>query len=500
MRGANIYRDIAERTGGEIYIGVVGPVRSGKSSFIKKFMECAVLPNIENSYDRQRASDELPQSAGGRTVMTTEPKFVPDEAVTVSIDGDTHMKVKLIDCVGYLIPGILGDTEDGEVRLVNTPWSDSPVPFSVAAETGTRRVIEEHSTIGVLVTCDGSFGEIPRESYIEAEGRVAAELTELGKPFAIVLNSSRPESPEAEALAMELEAKYDAPVALMNVLNTDTLDVEGILRLIIPEFPLRCINVELPKWIGVLESGHSLKSALMESITYALEGVVRVGDAVMFKDKLAEKAAQETGEEPCEIVAELKELDMGSGTAVTELRLPDRLFYRTMGEVTGLDISSEAELLSTLKALAAVKREYDKYASALDSVTEHGYGIVMPEQEELTLYEPELVRQSGGYGIRIRAAAPSIHMIRANVETELSPIVGTQQQSEELVEYLTGASAEAPEGIWNVNLFGKTVYELVSDGLRGKVSHLTDDAKARLGETISRVINEGAGGLICIIL
>lgn len=500
---ANIYRDISERTGGEIYIGVVGPVRTGKSTFIKKFMEELVLPNIEGDYDKKRATDEMPQSAGGRTVMTTEPKFVPDEAVTISMDDGTVMKVKMIDCVGYLVPGILGDTEEGETRMVHTPWSEEPMPFEKAAETGTRKVIAEHSTIGILVTSDGSVGELPRENYIEAEERVAGELSELGKPFAVILNSAHPDSQEAVALAMELERKYAAPVALLNCLDTDASDIEEILKMIIPEFPIREISVELPAWTGVLDTGHWLRGVMSDGIMSSLAGVTKAEDINSFRKTLAEKISEglaENTETGSAATAEIAEINMGTGCAKVEIRLPDELFYRIIGDMTGIEMSGEADLLATLRSLSQVKREYDRFAEAIDAVNETGYGIVMPEMEDLTLDEPEIVKQSGGYGIRLRATAPSIHMIRAGIETELNPIVGTEQQSEELVRYLLEEFEGDPGGIWNTNLFGKSIYELVNEGLHSKLDHMPQDAREKFGETLSKVINEGSQGLICIIL
>lgn len=497
----SIYADIAERTNGEIYIGVVGPVRCGKSTFIKKFMETTVIPNIEGEYERQRARDELPQSAGGRTVMTSEPKFVPDEAVEIHIGDSATMKVKMIDCVGYLIPGILGDTEDGEARRVHTPWQDEPLPFEDAAEMGTRRVIEDHSTIGILVTCDGSFGEIPRENYVEAEERIAGELKSLGKPFAIVLNSSSPESPEAEELAVSLENKYKAPVALVNCLDLNDEDIAGILELIVREFPVREITVEMPVWTGVLDGYHWLRRALTESISSAAAGISKVGDVSAFKDSLERGINSELEERGGEsAAAAVSSVDMGRGSASVKIKLPECLLYKIIGEMTGISMSSEAEMLSALRSLSEMKREYDRFVEAIDDVNEKGYGIVMPTPDDLTLDEPEIVKQAGGYGVRLRASAPSIHMIKAGIETELNPIVGTEQQSEELVKFLLDEFKENPQSIWDTNLFGKSIYELVNEGLHAKLEHMPDDAREKLGETLSKVINEGASGLICIIL
>ena len=497
----SIYADIAERTNGEIYIGVVGPVRCGKSTFIKKFMETTVIPNIEGEYDRQRTRDELPQSAGGKTVMTSEPKFVPDEAVEINLGDAVSMKVKMIDCVGYLIPGILGDTEDGEVRQVHTPWNEEAMPFDAAAEMGTRRVIEDHSTIGILVTCDGSFGEIPRENYEEAEERVAGELKSFGKPFAIVLNSATPESPEAEELAVSLENKYKAPVALVNCLDLNDEDIAGILELIVREFPVREIVVDMPGWTGVLEGYHWLRRTLTDSISSAVSGITRVGDVSAFRDALERGINAELEERGGESGAvTVSGVDMGRGSATLNVKLPDRLFYRIIGEMTGIAMSSEAEMLSALRSLSEMKREYDRFAEAIDAVNEKGYGIVMPTADDLTLDEPEIVKQAGGYGVRLRASAPSIHMIKAGIEAELNPIVGTEQQSEELVKFLLDEFKEDPQSIWDTNLFGKSIYELVNEGLHAKLEHMPDDAREKLGETLAKVINEGATGLICIIL
>ncbi len=493
---ANIYRDISSRTSGEIYIGVVGPVRSGKSTLVRRFMDQLVLPMITNDYDRQRTLDELPQSAGGKTVMTTEPKFVPDEAVTVCVDGVSEMKVKLIDCVGYLIPGVLGDTENGEMRLVNTPWRDEPMPFDQAAEAGTRKVIAEHSTVGLLVTTDGSIGEIPRENYVEAEERVAKELSELGKPFAVILNSKDPSSPEAEALAEQLEEKYSAPVALLNCTEIDREDMEEVLKLLIPEFPIRELTLSMPRWMGVLDGEHWLRESVLSAVREAVADTRKMGDVSSFRKKLSASLPERCGSAS----ASLSAIDMGTGAAELSLDLPSELFYKVIGETTGLEIADESELLSTMRSLAAVKRDYDRFATAIDEVNEKGYGIVMPDLEDMTLDEPQIVKQSGSYGVKLRATAPSIHMIRADIETELSPVVGTEQQSEELVKFILEEFEEDPSAIWNTNLFGRSIYELVNEGLHAKLEHMPEDAREKIGETLGRVINEGAAGLVCIIL
>ncbi len=503
MTNADIYRDIAARTGGDIYIGVVGPVRTGKSTFIKKFMETAVIPNIQGEHDRIRARDELPQSAGGRTVMTTEPKFIPDEAVQIQVGECGRVNVRMIDCVGYMVSEAIGNTENGAVRMVQTPWSDEPLPFEEAAQIGTRKVIDEHSTIGILVTTDGSFGDIPRENYIEAEERVARELTAIGKPFAVILNSAAPASPEAEKLAMELEEKYKAPVALVNCTSIDGEDIAHILRMVLMEFPLREIFVHMPVWMSALEADHWLRSAAADAVLRTARPMRKMGDAAeTYAEALAaavtESIAAGGGEGKAAV--RLKEMDLATGRVDADITMPEGLYYRIIGEMTGIEMESERDLISALRALTEAKRAYDKYAEAIRELDENGYGIVMPDVDSLTLEEPEIVRQAGGYGVRLRASAPSIHMIRASIETELNPVVGTEQQSEELVKNLLRDFEEDPKQIWESNLFGKSLYELVNDGLHAKLSHMPPDARLKLGETLSRIINEGSGGLICIIL
>ncbi|MBQ7474824.1 MAG: stage IV sporulation protein A [Clostridia bacterium] len=498
-----IYKDIGERTGGDIYVGVVGPVRSGKSTFIKKFMESAVIPNIADESERKRATDETPQSAAGKTVMTTEPKFVPDEAVTLTLGDGAELRVKMIDCVGFLIPGVMGDTEDGETRMVLTPWSDEPLPFEKAAEEGTERVIRDHSTVAVLVTSDGSFGELPREAFVAAEEKAVRELRECGKPFAVVLNSAEPDSKRAEELALSLEEKYSAPTALVSCVDLNEDDVGEIMKLILSEFPLREIELTFPEWTGALDGTHWLKKAFSESISECAADGIRAGEAADFASRLSDAIGVRTeasSEKDAKASAKVERVDMGEGKCRVSVDLPDTLFYEIIEEVTGVGVSSEADLFTALRTLSGVKREYDKFAAAIDEVTEKGYGIVMPDQDDLTLDEPQIVKQAGGYGLKLRAAAPSIHLIRAGIETELNPIVGTEQQSEELVRFLLDEFEDDPRGIWDTNLFGKSIYELVNEGLHAKLDNLPDDAREKFGQTLSKVINEGSHGLICIIL
>ncbi len=488
----SIYKDISERTGGDIYIGVVGPVRSGKSTFIKRFMQTVVLPNIEDGYSKERARDEMPQSAAGKTVMTTEPKFVPDEAVNIRIDNNISMRVKMIDCVGYIVSEALGTLENGQQRMVNTPWQNEPMPFVEAAEYGTEKVIKDHSTIGMMITTDGTIGEISRESYIPAEERVVAELKAIGKPFAIVLNSAHPTSDESIALAYELEEKYKAPVALVNCLELDFEDISHILELVLHEFPVAQINFELPSWITALESVHPIKCALKESVSLFADKINKIGDinnaTAVFNDNEYIKAF------------EIPEINLGNGNAEIKFKFPDELYYSVLSELSGFDIDNERQLIELLKELSVMRSQYERVSEALAMAEEKGYGIVMPTIDELRLEEPEIVKQNGGYGVRLRASAQSIHMIRANIETEISPIVGTEQQSEELVKYMLKEFESEPGKIWNSNMFGKSLYELVNEGLHTKLEHMPDESRTKIAETLERIINEGSNGLICILL
>ncbi|MGN1096154.1 MAG: stage IV sporulation protein A [Eubacteriales bacterium] len=489
---SNIYRDIATRTSGDIYIGVVGPVRTGKSTFIKKFMETLIVPNIENEYDKKRAKDEMPQSAAGKTVMTTEPKFIPDEAVNVVLDGGEEFSCKMIDCVGYIVPEALGNYENGEVRMVMTPWSDESMPFDRAAEIGTEKVIREHATIGVLVTCDGSFGEIPRENYEAAEARVANELHEINKPFVIVLNSAHPESADAVNLALELEKKYKAPVALVNCLELDKEDIGHILALVLTEFPVSEIRVNFPPFVSSLETSHPIYKSIYDTVFECAKNIHVMGD-------ISKCFAEATLNENIKTAA-VSRLDLGTGNAEISIIAKDGLFYRLISDITGFEVNDDKELMDMLSVLAEAKKKYDKVASAIEEVNATGYGIVVPDIYDLKLEEPEIVKKSGGYGVRLRASAPSIHMIRADIKTEVSPIVGTEAQSEELVNFLLQEFETDPQKIWETNMLGKSLYELVNEGLHTKLSHMPEDARARLSETLQRVINEGAGGLVCIIL
>ncbi|MBE6714462.1 MAG: stage IV sporulation protein A [Ruminococcaceae bacterium] len=502
MEAQKIYRDIAGRTGGDVYIGVVGPVRSGKSTFIKSFMETAVIPNISGTYDQKKARDELPQSADGKTVMTAEPKFIPDEAIDVSFGEGAGMKIRMIDCVGYLIPDALGMTEDGEERMVKTPWSDEAIPFEKAAEQGTEKVIREHSTVAMLVTCDGTFGDIQRENYIAAEERVVNELKEIGKPFVLILNSKDPDSPEAESLAMSLEEKYKCPVALVNCLSLDNGDIESILEMLLYEFPVTEIKVSLPKWICALPNDYSLYSTVIESIKKSSGGVKHLSDVRAFTDmlsnELSKKICEETGERGTTV--SIRSCDLSNGKAQIDVSLPDALYYNIICDLTGLCISDPSQLISVLLDLNAAQKELEKYKEAIEQLDEDGYGIVMPKMQNLILEEPEIIKTAGSYGVCLKAKAQSVHMIRADIETEISPIVGTQEQADEIIRRLIAEYEDDPQKLWESNIFGKSLYELVNDGLHTKIAHLSKESREKLSETLSRIVNESSNGLICILV
>ena len=492
MGSYNIYHDIANRTGGDIYIGVVGPVRTGKSTLIKKFMETLVLPNIDDEFSKERTRDEMPQSAAGKTVMTTEPKFIPNEAVEIQLDGNATLKVKMIDCVGYIVPGALGHVEDGQPRMVMTPWSEKEMPFEQAAEIGTKKVINEHSTIGFLVTTDGTVGDLPRESYADTEKRVVDELKAINKPFVIILNSAKPDSDEAIALALDLEKNYGIPVALVNCLELDEEDIKKILELVLLEFPIREMRFQIPKWVHALSDDHALKKQIYDGILSKAEGITRVGEI--------KKTYQDVPEDEFGTNIAVKNIDLAQGRADLVVDIPETLFYKVLGEETGFVIEDEESLINIMTDLAEVKKNYDKISDALRQVSETGYGIVTPSIDDLTLEEPEIVKQAGGYGVKLRASAPSIHMIKANIQTEVNPIVGSEKQSEDMVKFLLKEFEEDPKKIWESNMFGKSLHELVNEGLNAKLSHMPYEARLKLADTLQKIINEGSGGLICIIL
>ncbi|HRU96231.1 MAG TPA: stage IV sporulation protein A [Ruminococcus sp.] len=488
----DIYSNIAERTGGDIYIGVVGPVRTGKSTFIKRFMESLVIPNITSEFMRERAVDELPQSAAGRTIMTTEPKFIPEEAVEVSLGSGASFNVRLIDCVGYIVPSSIGYIENEAPRMVMTSWFDEEIPFNMAAEIGTQKVISDHSTIGLVVTTDGTISDIPRQEYEECEERVIRELKELGKPFVVVLNTVNPSSPEAKQLAAELSDKYDTKVIPINATGLDEGDIRDIMREILYSFPVREINIRAPRWINSLEKGHWLRSEILDCIRDAAKDIKLVREA--------ENAAAAMSDCPHIISATVSSIDLGKGVVTISAELDSSLFYKILGEATGIEIESEGDLMPLLMELNDIKKKYSRIAPALEEVEATGYGIVMPELEELTLEEPKIIKQGGKYGVKLKAAAPSIHLMKANINTTVSPIVGTEKQSEELVMYLLDGFDDDPTKIWESNIFGKSLHELVNEGLHNKLYKMPVDARMKLQETLERVINDGCSGLICFIL
>ncbi len=492
MTETNIYRDIMNRTDGDIYIGVVGPVRTGKSTFIKRFMESLVLPNIDNEFAKERAIDEMPQSAGGKTVMTTEPKFIPEDAINVTLGDNVELRVKMVDCVGYIVPDAIGHIEDGKERLVNTPWSSEAMPFTKAAEIGTKKVITEHSTIGMVITTDGSFTDIPRENYIKAEERVIEQLKSINKPFAIVLNSATPQSPSTVELANKLEEKYGAPVALVNCMMLDAEDIRSIMEMILLEFPISEISLDLPRWIMALEDDHWIVSSINESVLEAASEITKTGDVKPCFEKLIDNDYIS--------YVHIDKIDLGKGSACLHIDLKSDLYYRIISELTDLDINDEESLISTIIKLSATKKKYDRIEGALRDVDSTGYGIVAPDIDDLNFEEPEIIKQANGYGVKLRANAPSLHIIKANIETEINPVVGTEQQSEDLIRYLLREYEEDPKAIWGSNIFGKTMHELVNEGLNSKLENMPEDARTKLSETLERIINEGSGGLICIIL
>ncbi len=492
MTSNNIYRDIASRTGGDIYIGVVGPVRTGKSTFIKRFMDTMVLPNITDAAMRERANDELPQSASGRTIMTTEPKFIPEEAIMLEMNDGCKMSVRLIDCVGYIVPSSLGYIENEQPRMVKTPWFDEPVPFNMAAELGTQKVINEHSTIGLVITTDGSIGDIPRADYEDAEQRVIGELKAINKPFTVLLNSANPYSADTAALAKNLSDKYGVTVNPVDCSELDDEQIRAIMTELLYSFPVREIEIKLPPWLQSLELNHPLRASVMNSILSLVDDIKSVRDLKAFADKLALSDNISS--------AALNGVDLGTGDAVVSAELDGKLFYKILTDETGISINGEQELMTTLLELAKMSKEYRRVKDALDEVEATGYGIVMPQIEELTLEEPEIVHQGGKYGVRLRASAPSIHMMRADINTEVSPIVGSEKQSEDLVMYLLREFEQDPIKIWDSNIFGKSLHELVNEGLHTKLARMPSDARMKMQETIERVINEGCSGLICIIL
>ncbi|GHV00853.1 stage IV sporulation protein A [Clostridia bacterium] len=489
----DLYGDIAERTDGDIYLGVVGPVRSGKSTFITRFMQALVLPNITAAHLRERTVDELPQSAAGKTVMTTQPKFIPAEAARVKVGEHAEIKVRLCDCVGYMIEGARGHKEDGRPRLVKTPWSEDEMPFEQAAEIGTKKVIADHSTVGVVVTSDGSINtDIPREHYIVAEERVIKELKELGKPFITILNTTKPDAPETAKLAEALREKYGVPAVPLDVLNMDREEVDAVLGKLLMEFPLRLVEIELPKWMQTLPADHQIVAELLDRARKLGENADKMRDYESAEKFFAENEDVKAGK--------IKEVNLGEGQLVFRVEPQEGLFYRMLGEVCGEAIADEFGLMDYIRKATHAKAEYDKIKGALDEVRETGYGVVTPAMDDMSLEEPEIVKQGNRFGVRLKASAPSLHIMRVDIETEVNPIVGTEQQSEDLVKYLLAEFENDPKGIWETNMFGKSLHNLVKENLSGKLHNMPPIAQKKMRKTLSRIVNEGKGGILCILL
>jgi len=487
----DVYNDIQARTGGEIYIGVVGPVRTGKSTFIKRFMDLLVIPGIEDVHSKERAIDELPQAAAGKTIMTTEPKFIPKEAATITFNDETKVKIRLIDCVGYMVDGASGHIENQHERMVKTPWYDQEIPFTQAAELGTKKVINDHSTIGIVVTTDGSFGEIPRVNYRMPEERTIKELKSLGKPFIVLLNTNKPYSNDTLRIAEEMQSEYSVPVMPVNAEQLKKDDITRIMENILSVFPVTELDFYMPKWAEMLPSEHWLKKDLIASVKNLLGSINQIKDATPQKLDTDSQFVKRF---------KLDKIDMQDGTVSVNVEFDDMYYYQILSDLIGVPIAGEYQLISTLRELAAKKVEYEKVSYATDQVRQKGYGIVVPVKEEVTIDEPEIMKHGNKFGVKIKATAPSIHMIKANIMTEVAPIVGSEEQAKDLINYINTNAKENPEGIWETNIFGKTIRQLVEDGIYSKMNKLTDESQLKLQDTMQRIINDSNGGLICIII
>lgn len=492
MDNFNIYKDIAERTQGDIYVGVVGPVRTGKSTFIKRFMDMMVIPKIDNTYKKQRAKDELPQSGSGKSIHTTEPKFVPNEAIEVGLDDGIKFKVRMVDCVGYIVRGALGYTEGEDPKMVTTPWYDYEIPFEEAAEIGTKKVITEHSTIGLVITTDGSITDIPRGEYLEAEERVIEELKGINKPFIMVLNSAHAYAPETMKLKKELEEKYDVPVQIMDVLNMKEEDIMSLFQRILKEFPIKEINIDLPEWIEKLEPGHWLKESFLALIKGMCKNINKVRDLKKSLDGFKEEDF--LGD------TSINEMNMGEGTARVQMNPKSGIFYQILSEICNFTIKGENDLLSIMEELNNAKIEYDKVSEALRDVRETGYGLVAPQLSEMKFEKPEVINKGNGYGLKLKASAPSLHFIKADIQTEFQPIMGSEKETEEFVKTLLDQFENDPSKMWQSNMFGKSLEILVKEGLQSKLYRMPEDVQTKIQRTLQKIINEGSGGLICIIL
>ncbi len=488
----NLYDDIARRTNGDIYLGVVGPVRTGKSTFIRRFVQELILPEISDKHEKQRVIDELPQSAGGKTVMTVQPKFVPNKAVEISLESGANARVRLIDCVGYMVNGAEGAEEDGLPRMVKTPWSEEDMPFTLAAEMGTEKVIKEHSTIAVMVTSDGSVTDIDRLNYVKAEERVVRELKEAGKPFVIVLNSANPTSDEARKLETSLRDKYSAPVVLCDVSKLSINDINQIITLVLYEFPVSSIRFNLPKWVRALPYQNEFVQNILSEVKASISGITKMSEHVALSQMFLE---DEFVNAPV-----LSSLSLADGTIYYDLPVSNKMFYKLLSEECKVEIPDDFYLMSYMKHLTHAKQEYDKIKSALEQVNEKGYGVVTPSLEDMTLEEPQIIKKGGGSVVKLKASAPSLHIMRVDVETEVCPAVGTPEQSENLVKYLVEGFENNPQGIWETNMFGKPLSSFVQDGIKAKITNIPEEAEVKMRKTMTKIVNENKGGIICILL
>lgn len=486
----NLYKDIQSRTSGEIYIGVVGPVRTGKSTFIKRFMDLMVLPFMEEEHEKVRAQDELPQSSGGKTITTTEPKFIPKESAELTLGGDINVKVRLIDCVGYMVEGASGHMEDDAERMVKTPWFDYEIPFTQAAEIGTKKVINDHSTIGIVVTTDGSFGELPRENYIQAEEKTISELKRLHKPFVVLVNTDKPFAAEAKRTAEEIEAKYDVTAVPVNCEQLRKEDINMIMEQVLYEFPLSMIEFYMPKWVEMLPQNHPMKAEIVAKIKELIQNVNVIRDIIEQPITLESQYLKR---------CKAENINMADGCVRVVLEVDDAYYYEMLSDLVGENITSEYHLITIMKELARMKKEYTKVLHAVEAVRVKGYGVVTPERSEIVLDKPEVIKHGNKYGVKIKAESPSIHMIRANIETEIAPIVGTQEQAEDLIAYISNVDTNE-DGIWETNIFGKTVEQLVNDGITGKITMIGEESQVKLQETMQKIVNDSNGGMVCIII
>ena len=486
----DIYRDIQARTNGEIYLGIVGPVRTGKSTFIKRFMDLLVLPMMENDHSRERTRDELPQSASGRTIMTTEPKFVPKEAAEISLLDDVNVKVRLIDCVGYMVEGASGHMENEEERKVKTPWFEYEIPFTKAASIGTQKVIHDHATIGIVITTDGSICELKRDGYMAAEEKTIKELQAIGKPFIVLVNSKKPYGDEAKRVAEELKEKYQVTTMTVNCEQLREEDIHRIMEKVLFEFPISEVQFYIPKWVEMLPTEHKIKADLIYHMKEILKNMSEIKDAVAGIEKRESDYIEEI---------KLEQIEMDTGCVRIRVQIPERYYYEMLSDMTGMDICGEYELVRTMKEMAVMKQEYDEVKDAMESVKMKGYGVVHPKREEIQMDEPTIIKQGNKYGVRIRSEAPSIHMIRANIETEIAPIVGSEEQANDLVRYIK-ENSEEEGGVWTTNIFGKSIEDLVTDGMRNKIMMINDESQMKLQDTMQKIVNDSNGGMVCIII